>query len=123
MKQTTHFSKPNSVPFPAREESFNFRMLVALGFPGGASLKHLPANTGDAGSIPGSGRSLGDGNGCPFQYSCLENSIDTGTWQATVHGVVKSLIQLRTHAHIIMEHKSQQKQNFLNNGGTFKYKF
>ena len=44
----------------------------------------------DLGSIPGSGRFLGEGNGNPLQYSCLENSMDRGTWQATVHGVAKS---------------------------------
>ena len=44
----------------------------------------------DMGSIPGSGRSLGEGNGNPLQYSCLENPIDRGAWWATVHGVAKS---------------------------------
>ena len=43
-------------------------------------VKHPPANAGDAGSIPGSGRSLGEGNGNPLQYSCLKNSIDRGTY-------------------------------------------
>ena len=55
-------------------------------------VKNLPANTGDInnmGSIPGLGRSLGEGNGNPLQYSCLENSMDRGTWRATVHGVHK----------------------------------
>ena len=49
---------------------------------------------GDLGSIPELGRSLGEGNGYPLQYSCLENSMDRGAWQATVHGVTKSWIQL-----------------------------
>ena len=53
-------------------------------------VKNVPANSGDAGSIPGSGRPPGEGNGNPLQYSCLENSMDRGTWQATVHGVAKS---------------------------------
>jgi len=56
-------------------------------------VKNLPANAGDTrakGSIPGSGRSPGIGNGNPLQYSCLENSMDRGAWQATVHGVAKS---------------------------------
>ena len=51
--------------------------------------KNLPANaedTGEMGSIPGSGRSLGVGNGNPFQYFCLEESMDRGAWWATVHG-------------------------------------
>jgi len=56
-------------------------------------VKNLPANAGDArdaGSIPGSGRSPGEGNGNPLQYSCLGNPMDRGAWQATVHGVTKS---------------------------------
>ena len=52
-------------------------------------VKNLPANAGDVGSVSGSGRSPGGGNGNPFQY-CLENSIDKGAWRATVHGVTKS---------------------------------
>ena len=47
-------------------------------------------NAGDLGSIPGSGRSPGEGNGNPLQYYCLENPMDRGAWQATVHGVAKS---------------------------------
>ena len=46
-------------------------------------------NVGDPGSIPGSGRSLGGGHGNPLQYSCLENSMDRGAWQTTVHGVAE----------------------------------
>ena len=56
-------------------------------------VKNLLANAGDirdVGSIPGSGRSPGEGNGNPLQYSCLENSTDRGAWWATVHGVAKS---------------------------------
>ena len=71
--------------------------MMEMGFSGGSVVKNPPANAGDArdvGSIPGSGRFPGDGNGCPFQYSCLENSIDTGTWRATVHGVAKSWTRL-----------------------------
>ena len=49
---------------------------------------------GDLGSIPGLGRYPEEGNGCPLQYSGLENSIDRGAWQATVHGAAKSRIQL-----------------------------
>ena len=52
-------------------------------------LKNLPANAGDVGLIPGSGRSSGVGNGNPLQYSCLENSMDRGAWRAKVHGVPK----------------------------------
>ena len=56
------------------------------GFPGCSVVKNLPANAEDAGSIPGSGRSPGGGNGNPLQYSCLQNPTDRGAWQATVHG-------------------------------------
>ena len=50
-------------------------------------IKNLPANAGDTGSIPGSGRLPGEGNGNPLQYYCLENPVDRGAWWATVHGV------------------------------------
>ena len=53
-------------------------------------VKNLPANTGDMGSIPGLGRSPGEGNGNLLEYSCLENPMDRGAWQTTVHGVTKS---------------------------------
>ena len=52
-------------------------------------VKNEPDNAGDAGLIPGSGRSLGEGNGNPLQYSCLGNPMHKGAWQATVHGVAK----------------------------------
>ena len=64
-----------------------------LGFPGGAVVKNPPASAGDieeSSSIPGLGRSPGGGNDNPLQYSCLENHMDRGGWQATVHGVTKS---------------------------------
>ena len=63
-------------------------------FPGGTVVKNPPANAGDAGLIPGSGRSPGEGNGNLLQYSCLENSMDGGAWWATVHEVEKSQTQL-----------------------------
>ena len=54
-------------------------------FPGGSDSKESACNAGDPGSIPGLGRSLGEGNGNPLQYSCLENSMERGSWQATAH--------------------------------------
>ena len=60
-------------------------------------VKNLPANAGDArdaDSVPGSGRFPGEGNDNPLQFSCLENSMDRGACQATVHGVAKSQTQL-----------------------------
>ena len=59
-------------------------------FPGGSEVKASASNAGDLGLIPGSGRSPGEENGNPLQYSCLENPMDGGAWWATVHGVVKS---------------------------------
>ena len=58
-------------------------------FPGGSVVKNLLANAGDMGLIPGLGRSPGEGNGNPLQYSCLGNPMDSGAWRATVHGVPK----------------------------------
>ena len=59
-------------------------------FPGGSGGKASAYNAGDPGSIPGLGRSPGEGNGNPLQYSCLENAMDRGAWWATVRGVTKS---------------------------------
>ena len=70
---------------------FALYFLLATEFLQGSSadsvVKNPLANAGDAGSITGSGRSPGVGNGSPLQYSCLENSMDRGAWGATVHGV------------------------------------
>ena len=63
-----------------------------MAFSGDTVLKNLPATAGDTGNVasgPGSGKSPGIGNGNPLKYSCLENSMDRGTWWATVHGVTK----------------------------------
>ena len=65
-----------------------------LGFPGGSDGKESACNAGNLGSVPGLGRFSGEGNGYPLQYSCLENSMDRGAWQATVHEVAKSKICL-----------------------------
>ena len=62
-----------------------------MGFHGSSVVQNPPANAGDEGSIPGSGRFLGEGNGNLLQYSCLWNLRDSGAWQATVHGVAKEL--------------------------------
>ena len=68
-------------------------------FPGGSDGKESACNAGDMGSIPGLGRSPGQGNGNPLQYSCLENSMDRGAWWAAVHRVAKSWMQLSTHTY------------------------
>ena len=64
--------------------------MILKNFSGGSVVKNLPANAGDADSIPGSGRSPGGGNGNPLQYSCLKNPMDRGAWQVTVHRVSES---------------------------------
>ena len=71
------------------------------GFPGGSEVKASAYNAGDLGSIPGSGRSPGEGHGNPLQYSCLENPMDSGAWWATVHRVTKSWTQLSARAKLL----------------------
>ena len=65
-------------------------VLPILYFPGGSDGKESACNARDPGLIPGSGRSSGEGNGYPLQYSCLENPMDRAAWQTIVHGVSKS---------------------------------
>ena len=65
-----------------------------MGFPGGSDGKEAACNTGNPGSNPGSGRSLGEGNGNSLQYSCLENAMDRGAWRISVHRVTKSQTRL-----------------------------
>ena len=75
-----------------------------MGFPGGSDGKESACNVGDLGLVLGSGRSPEEGNGNPLQYSCLENSMDRGAWQATVRGVTKNWTQLRDeHFHFLLE--------------------
>ena len=70
-------------------KQINYVLSYTGGFPGGSEVKKQPANSGDVGFVAGLGRFPGEGNGNPLQYSCLENPMDRGAWQATVHGVVK----------------------------------
>ena len=69
-------------------------LLFKVRFTGGSEVKASASNAGDLGSIPGSGRSSGEGNGNPLQYSCLESPLDGGAWKAIVHGVAKSRTRL-----------------------------
>ena len=73
-----------------REEAFNLSPL-SVGLPRWSSGNESACQEGDANSIPGSGRSPGEGNGNPLQYSCLGNPMNRGVWWATVHGVTKEL--------------------------------
>ena len=93
------FSKANKKPSQWGEK-------FALDFPGGSDGKESAYNTGDTGLVAGSGRSPGERNGNPLQYTCLENSMDGGVWWGSVHGVTKSWtrlsdtrIQTHTHTH------------------------
>ena len=70
-----------------------------MGFPGGSDGEESTCNVGDMGLIPGLGRSPGGGHDNSLQCSCLENPMDRGAWQATVHGVAKSWTQLTNYAH------------------------
>ena len=76
------FLLPSSIPLC-------LSISVCMKFPGGSDCKESAHNTGDLGLVPGLGRSPEGGHGNPPQYSCLENSMDRGAFQATVHGVAK----------------------------------
>ena len=76
-------------------------------FPGGSVVKNPPPSAGDAGdmgSVPGSGRSPGVGNGNPRQYPCLENFMDRGVWRAAIHEVAKSWTRLSMHTQTKKQH-------------------
>ena len=85
-----HFTvQPFSILFPF--SCICSELVRFLGFPHSSVGKESTCNAGDPVSIPGWGRCPGEGNGNPLQYSCLENSMDIGAWQATIHGVTKDL--------------------------------
>ena len=97
------FVNRGSIPlsFPSSKVMFgslfwslmNINLIKKKDFPGVAVAKNSPANPGNAGdacSIPGLGRTPGEGNGNPLEYSCLEKSMDRGAWQVTVHGLTRS---------------------------------
>ena len=87
-----HMLSPDTTWVP-----FSKFIYLFIGFLGSAVVKNPPATVGDTrdiGSIPGSGRSPGEGNSSPLQYFCLENPMDRGAWRATVHGIAKSQTRL-----------------------------
>ena len=82
---------PHQIPFALVQLSPNSSPRIHLtGLPGCSVVKNAPANVGDADLIPGSGRTLGEGNGNPLWYLCLGNLMDRGAWRAAVHEVTKS---------------------------------
>ena len=70
-------------------------IIQKIGFPGGSDSKESACNVGDLGSIPGSGRSSGEGNGNPLQCSCLESPRDAGAWWASVYGAAQGQTRLK----------------------------
>ena len=98
---------------PWTEEPGGLQPMGFKSFPGGSDGKESTCNTGDLDSIPGLGKSPGEGNGSPLQYSCLEKSMDRGAWQATVHGVAKSWIQL-SDCHFHFSPYQQTLNDYLN---------
>ena len=80
---------------------------IYTGFPHGSEVKVSACNAGDPGSIPGSGRSPGEGNGNPLQDSCLENPMDREAWWATVHGVAKSRTRLSDFTYLLTYTESE----------------
>ena len=86
-----------------------------MGFLGGSEVKASTSNDRDPGSIPGSGRSSGEGNGNTLQYSCLENFMDGGAWWATVHGVAeldmteRLTLSKRSHSHMLQDVRASKK--------------
>ena len=101
LKNTTHPPAKKCL-FCKSSEVFNNELKITkLTLSGGSDGKQSACNTGGPGSIPGSGRSPRKGNGNPFQYSCLENSMHRWAWWDTVHGVTKSQTQMSNqHTHI-----------------------
>ena len=83
---------------PPGKPLFIYKYVKNVDFPHSSVGKESACNAGDLGSIPGLGRSPGEGNGNPLQYSCLENPMDRGAWQATVHGVKRVSHDLETKA-------------------------
>ena len=104
------FPSPGDLPNPGikprspalQADSLPGTTLRFSGFPCGSDHRESSCNAGDLGLIPGSGRYPGEGNGNPLQYSCLENPMDRGAWQATVHRVTEShLTEVTWHTHMI----------------------
>jgi len=98
----TGFSNASVVKNPPAMQEMQETRVQSLGREGLKPVLWLSGKefTGDVGLIPGLGQSPGEGNGNPLQYSCLENPLNRGTWQATVHRVIKSQTQLRNQAYV-----------------------
>ena len=95
MDQFDFLSVQTTLKSLLQHHSLKASILRCSAFPGGLDGKASASKAGDLGSIPGLERSLGEGNGTPLQYSCLENPMDRGAWQATDHAVTESRTRLR----------------------------
>ena len=94
LTKSTEFDAQKPTVFTYDEYKWKLCARLTLWACGASGVKNPPANEEDTGSIPGPGRSPGEGNGNPLRYSCLEHSKDRGAWQFTVHGAAKSQTQL-----------------------------
>ena len=88
---------------PTWAHYFKITLIFAMDVPDGSAGKETACNAGDVGSIPGSGRSPGEGNGNPLQYCCLRNPMDRGAWRATLQGVPKSWMWLRCSSSVFLD--------------------
>ena len=107
----------NGIQKKSEEVLFLLWTLPFLGLPDSSVGKESACSAGDLGLIPGSGRSLGEGNGNPLQYSCLENPTDRGAWRATVHVFTKSWTQLSSPTRVrepFLFHCSQRHRSYPN---------
>ena len=86
---------------------------LSAAFSFGSEIKAYACNVGDLGSIPGLGRSPGEGNGTPLQYSCLENPMDGGAWWATVRASAFSLMQQSTHEFFIYSERKSLRSHMI----------
>jgi len=98
-KHVSHLYFSTSVP---TSTSASFVKSILKIFPGGSEVKASASNVGDPGLIPRLGRSPGEGNGNPLQYSCLENPMDGEAWWATVHGVAMSRTRLSDFTYLLI---------------------
>ena len=102
-KYADYISRDKPITFTQVSEDPSLSIYLFLkGFPGGSEVKVSAWNVGDLGSIPGLGRSPGEGNDNPLQYSCLENPMEGGAWSASVHGVSKSRTRLSDFTHFTL---------------------
>ena len=100
------------ISFILRTKQNCYTLKSFLGFPGVSVVKNPPTYAGDVGSIPGLGKSLGEGNGNPLHYSYLRNPMDRGAWQSSVHGLAASDMTEHTWTHAKLLISRHLKMNY-----------